>query len=90
MERSKTGVYYSTTVASETVRAFIPNVLPPVPPLDLSGPSISSTKEGRPFERHKNTILNPMHELTICALTPFSELCGYGFRPIFQFSNNTR
>src|SRR5882724_8645658 len=38
MERSETGIYHSTTIASETVRAFIPNVLPPVPPLDLSGP----------------------------------------------------
>lgn len=37
MNRPETGTYHSTTAGSETVRAFIPHALPPVPPLDLSG-----------------------------------------------------
>lgn len=37
MERGETGVYEVTSVASERVRAFVPNPLPPVPPLMLDG-----------------------------------------------------
>jgi Fic family protein len=37
MKRRKTGRYLETTAAGETVRAFIPDPLPPSPPLDLSG-----------------------------------------------------
>jgi Fic family protein len=38
MQRGETGGYEVTTVAGERVRAFIPNPLPPVPPLALDGP----------------------------------------------------
>jgi hypothetical protein len=31
------GTYVSTTIAGETVRAFVPPPLPPDPPVDLSG-----------------------------------------------------
>jgi Fic family protein len=37
MKRGLTGRYETTTVAGETVRAFIPGPLPPVPPLQLDG-----------------------------------------------------
>lgn len=33
----RVGTYVSTTTANETVRAFVPPPLPPVPPLDFSG-----------------------------------------------------
>ena len=33
MKRGKTGIYDVTSVGGEQVRAFIPNALPPVPPL---------------------------------------------------------
>lgn len=35
MQRSLTGTYETTSVAGETVRAFVPVALPPSPPLDL-------------------------------------------------------
>jgi len=38
MKRNLTGRYETTSVAGETVRAFIPNPLPPDPPLVLQGP----------------------------------------------------
>lgn len=38
MIRGSTGRYEVSTVAGEAVRAFIPHPLPPLPPLDLSGP----------------------------------------------------
>ena len=38
MQRGETGVYEVTTVAGEQVRAFVPNPLPPAPPLALDGP----------------------------------------------------
>src|SRR5260370_42500517 len=34
---SRLGTYVSTTTAGETVKAFIPQPLPPDPPVDLSG-----------------------------------------------------
>lgn len=37
MHRDATGSYISSIAGGETVRAFIPQPLPPVPPLDLSG-----------------------------------------------------
>jgi Fic family protein len=37
MQRGPTGRYEATTTAGETVRAFVPAPLPPVPPLDLAG-----------------------------------------------------
>lgn len=37
MNRSTTGHYESTSAGGETVRAFVPDALPPLPPLDLSG-----------------------------------------------------
>jgi len=37
MNRGPTGRYEVTTTAGEAVRAFVPNPLPPQPPLDLSG-----------------------------------------------------
>ncbi|THD10994.1 Fic family protein [Metallibacterium scheffleri] len=37
MQRGPTGRYEVTTTAGETVRAFVPAPLPPVPPLDLAG-----------------------------------------------------
>ncbi len=37
MNRSATGTYDNTSVGGETVRAFVPSPLPPVPPLDLGG-----------------------------------------------------
>ena len=36
MQRTSTGRYETTFVGEETVRAFVPNRLPPNPPLDLS------------------------------------------------------
>lgn len=38
MKRPSTGNHHVTAVGGETVRAFIPSPLPPVPALDLSGP----------------------------------------------------
>lgn len=38
MERGITGRYDVTRVGDEEVRAFVPAPLPPIPPLDLSGP----------------------------------------------------
>ena len=37
MERGPTGRFDVTRVGGEEVRAFIPNPLPPEPPLELSG-----------------------------------------------------
>lgn len=37
MHRGLTGRYEVTTTAGESVRAFVPHPLPPVPPLDLGG-----------------------------------------------------
>ena len=37
MNRSISGRYESTSVGGETVRAFVPDVLPPLPPIDLGG-----------------------------------------------------
>ena len=37
MQRGSTGRYEVTATAGETVRAFVPAALPPVPPLDLAG-----------------------------------------------------
>jgi Fic family protein len=39
MIRGATGTYATTAVGGETVRAFMPDPLPPQPALDLSGPS---------------------------------------------------
>src|ERR1700674_1557915 len=36
-KHSRLGTYVSTTVANETVNAFVPSPLPPDPPVDLSG-----------------------------------------------------
>ena len=36
MRRGSTGQYETTSVVGETVRAFIPNPLPPTPPLDMN------------------------------------------------------
>jgi hypothetical protein len=36
-KHSKLDTYVSTTTASETVKAFMPQPLPPYPPVDLSG-----------------------------------------------------
>jgi Fic family protein len=41
MRRDPTGSYLSSVAGGETVRAFVPCPLPPVPPLDLSGPTQS-------------------------------------------------
>jgi len=38
MQRGRTGRIETTTFAGESVRAFVPNPLPPEPALDLSGP----------------------------------------------------
>jgi len=38
MRRGITGNYHSKTAGGETVRAFVPLPLPPIPPLDLHGP----------------------------------------------------
>jgi Fic family protein len=38
MQRGSSGRYETTTTTGEPVRAFVPHPLPPVPPLDLSGP----------------------------------------------------
>lgn len=37
MQRDATGQYEITSTAGEPVRAFVPDPLPPHPPLDLSG-----------------------------------------------------
>jgi Fic family protein len=37
MRRGKSGRYETTVIGGERVRAFIPNVLPPVPPLAMEG-----------------------------------------------------
>jgi Fic family protein len=39
MKRNRTGTYEKTSVAGETVKAFVPAPLPPVPPLALDGDS---------------------------------------------------
>ena len=38
MQRGLTGRYEVTTTAGESVQAFVPDPLPPDPPVDLSGP----------------------------------------------------
>jgi len=38
VKRGTTGRYETTTTAGESVRAFVPRPLPPLPPLDLDGP----------------------------------------------------
>ena len=38
MQRDTTGHYAQSIAGGETVRAFVPHPLPPVPPLDLGGP----------------------------------------------------
>jgi Fic family protein len=37
LKRTRTGIYETTSVAGEAVKAFVPAPLPPVPPLDLQG-----------------------------------------------------
>ncbi|MCX8494001.1 MAG: Fic family protein [Chthoniobacterales bacterium] len=37
MKRIETGIYSTTTVGGENVRAYVPHPLPPAPPLDLTG-----------------------------------------------------
>ncbi len=37
MQRGATGTFRTTTYGGETVRAFVPNELPPQPPLELAG-----------------------------------------------------
>ena len=37
MQRGITGTYTTTAVAGETVRAFVPAPLPPLPALELTG-----------------------------------------------------
>ena len=37
MKRGPQGTYQTTTTTGETVRAYVPNPLPPTPPLELSG-----------------------------------------------------
>jgi Fic family protein len=37
VKRNTTGTYHTNAGGGETVRAFVPSPLPPVPPLDLSG-----------------------------------------------------
>lgn len=37
MNRPAPGTYDTTAVGGETVRAFVPSILPPAPPLDLTG-----------------------------------------------------
>ena len=37
MHRGPTGIYDTSTTSGEAVRAFVPNALPPVPPIELTG-----------------------------------------------------
>jgi hypothetical protein len=37
MHRGPTGIYDTSSTSGEAVRAFVPNALPPVPPLELAG-----------------------------------------------------
>jgi len=37
MSRGILGVYHTTVFGGETVRAFVPAPLPPIPPIDLAG-----------------------------------------------------
>lgn len=37
MHRGPTGIYDTSTTSGEAVRAFVPNALPPVPPIELAG-----------------------------------------------------
>ncbi len=37
MKRTQTGQYVTAVAAGETIRAFVPDPLPPVPPIDLGG-----------------------------------------------------
>ena len=37
MHRGPTGIYDTSTTSGEAVRAFVPNALPPLPPLELAG-----------------------------------------------------
>ena len=37
MHRGPTGIYDTSTTSGEAVRAFVPNTLPPVPPIELAG-----------------------------------------------------
>ena len=42
MHRGETGHYRITTYRGETVRAFVPAPLPPVPPLEIAGPLLKA------------------------------------------------
>ena len=37
MHRGPTGIYDTSTTSGEAVRAFVPNALPPVPQIELTG-----------------------------------------------------
>lgn len=37
MHRGPTGIYDTSTTSGEAVRAFVPNALPPLPPIELTG-----------------------------------------------------
>jgi len=38
MKRADSGLYHTTSIGGESVRAYLPHPLPPVPPIDISGP----------------------------------------------------
>ena len=42
MKRAKTGDYVTILTVGEKVKAFVPDPLPPTPPLDLSSPAMRS------------------------------------------------
>src|SRR3989338_7088752 len=45
MKREKTGTYVVTSVAGENVRAFVPNSLPPKPPIEWSAELVRKQEE---------------------------------------------
>jgi len=45
MRRASTGTYVATSIGGETVSAFIPNPLPPVPPLQVAGPALGQLEQ---------------------------------------------
>ncbi|MFQ5505404.1 MAG: hypothetical protein ACE5F1_11490 [Planctomycetota bacterium] len=46
MQRGETGRYAITSLGGEQVRAFVPDPLPPVPPLALEGPLQQALESG--------------------------------------------
>ncbi|MGM0651999.1 MAG: hypothetical protein ACQES4_04360 [Bacillota bacterium] len=75
MKRGITGRYETTSVAGETVKAFIPSPLPPVPPLEFN--------EQRQLLQERATVaLGRLDSITVLLPDPNPEWIR---QPLFKF-----